>query len=257
VAKYINDFTVLKSIRLTPKYQLMHLQAPAGYSLDCITPGQFVQIKADSNSTTFLRRPISVHDVNTTQNILSILICRAGNGTNTICDTPIGNKLNIMWPLGNGFTIPSHKSMSPLLVGGGVGVAPLLYLGKKLKDSGFTPKFLLAARTAADLLQLDQFSKYGTVYTSTDDGSAGQKGLISQNTILKYNHDIIYCCGPMPMMKAIARLCKSRSIECQVSLENVMACGIGACLCCVEKTIKGNRCVCTEGPVFNINQLTW
>ncbi len=257
MTKCINDFIVRESVKLTPKYQLMRLQAPAGATLDKINPGQFIQIKVENSSSTFLRRPISIHDVNTIDNTLSILVCRAGDGTNAICDTPVGNHINIMWPLGNSFIIPEDSFKSTLLVGGGVGVAPLLYLGKKLKDRGFTPVFLLAARSANDLLQLDQFSKYGSVHISTDDGSAGQKGLITQNSILDNHFDHVYCCGPMPMMKAIARICSERNIDCQVSLENVMACGIGACLCCVEKTVKGHRCVCTDGPVFNINQLTW
>lgn len=257
MAKYLNDFIVQESIKLTPKYQLIHLQAPTGASLDSIAPGQFIQIRIDNTASTFLRRPISIHDVDYTRNQLSILVCRAGDGTNAICDLPVGKAINIMWPLGNSFTIPRSSSAKTLLVGGGVGVAPLLFLGKQLKLNYFTPTFLLAARTVNDLLQIDQFSKYGPVHVSTDDGSAGQKGLITQNTILSENFDHIYCCGPMPMMKAIARICKERGIDCQVSLENVMACGIGACLCCVEKTVKGNRCVCTDGPVFNITQLTW
>ncbi|MDE6403843.1 MAG: dihydroorotate dehydrogenase electron transfer subunit, partial [Muribaculaceae bacterium] len=165
--------------------------------------------------------------------------------------------VNMMWPLGNSFTIPQHTNETVLLVGGGVGVAPLLYFGKILKSKGFTVSFLLAARTASDILQLEEFKKYGTIYLSTDDGSVGEKGLITQNSVLDRSFDHIYCCGPMPMMKAVGRLCSERGIDCEVSLENVMACGIGACLCCVEKTVKGNRCVCTEGPVFNIDELTW
>lgn len=258
MAKHLDDFFVHESIRLTPKYQLIHLKAPAECELDTIAPGQFVQVRVDNNQgSTFLRRPISIHDVDPQNNILSILVCRAGDGTNAICDTPVGAKLNLMWPLGNSFAMPATIGQSTLLIGGGVGVAPLLYLGKKLKDSGFKPEFLLAARSAADLLQLDSFAKYGPVYISTDDGSAGEKGLVTTNSTLDQHRDHIYCCGPMPMMKAIARLCSERHIDCQVSLENVMACGIGACLCCVEKTVKGNRCVCTDGPVFNINELTW
>lgn len=258
MAKYLNDFRIHESIRLTTKYQLLHLAAPDECNLELITPGQFVQIKVDNDPNgTFLRRPISVHDVDLKNRILSILVCRAGDGTNAICDTPVGSKLNLMWPLGNGFVIPSQPGESTLLVGGGVGVAPLLFLGKKLKDSGFNPEFLLAARSEKDLLQIESFAKYGPVYISTDDGSAGEKGLVTTNSTLQLKRDHIYCCGPMPMMKAIARLCAERDIDCQVSLENAMACGIGACLCCVEKTVKGNRCVCTEGPVFNIKELTW
>lgn len=258
MSKVISDFTVLESIRLTPRYQLIILQAPSNDDLSAIKPGQFVQIRVDNSKSTFLRRPISVHDVDVANNRLTILVARAGDGTEAICDITLGAKLNIMWPLGNGFDISSLSSeANVLLVGGGVGVAPLLYLGKKLKDNKVIPHFLLAARTKGDLLRLDEFNNTGEVSISTDDGSAGQKGLVTTNDILTHNFDRIFCCGPMPMMKAVARICASRNIDCQVSLENVMACGIGACLCCVEKTTRGNVCVCTNGPVFNINQLTW
>lgn len=255
--KYINDFIVTRSIQLTSKYQLLQLK-PIGAELSSIdiNPGQFVQVKT-SSATTFLRRPISIHDVDIANNTISLLINRNGDGSNSICDTTEGDSLNLIYPLGNGFSLPDGTSKSILLVGGGVGVAPLLFLGIKLRELGHNPQFLLAARTAADVLRLDEFKKYGTVYVSTDDGSLGHKGLVTQNSILNDHHNLIYCCGPMPMMKAVADICKKHNIDCQVSLENTMACGVGACLCCVEKTVRGNRCVCTDGPIFNITELTW
>ena len=145
-----------------------------------------------------------------------------------------------------------------LLVGGGVGTAPMLYLGACLKAAGFAPVFLLGARSASDLLQLEDFEQYGEVYMTTEDGSAGEKGYVTNHSILNdVNFDQIYTCGPKPMMMAVAKYAKSKNIACEVSLENTMACGIGACLCCVEKTSEGHVCVCTEGPVFNIEKLTW
>ena len=109
-----------------------------------------------------------------------------------------------------------------------------------------------------DLLQLEEFAKYGEVYTTTEDGSHGEKGYVTQHSILnKVRFEQIYTCGPKPMMVAVAKYAKSNQIECEVSLENTMACGIGACLCCVENTTEGHLCVCKEGPVFNINKLLW
>ena len=119
------------------------------------------------------------------------------------------------------------------------------------------PQFLIGARSAKDVLQLEEFEKIGKVYVSTEDGTMGEKGLVTTNAVLASKIDKIYCCGPAPMMKAIAKVAKENAIDCEVSLENMMACGLGACLCCVENTVKGNVCVCTEGPVFNINELTW
>ena len=102
------------------------------------------------------------------------------------------------------------------------------------------------------------FENLGKLYVTTEDGSLGEKGFVTQHSILnKEKYDMIMVCGPKPMMIAVARYAKNTRTDCEVSLENMMACGLGACLCCVEKTVKGNVCVCSEGPVFNIKQLTW
>jgi dihydroorotate dehydrogenase electron transfer subunit len=145
-----------------------------------------------------------------------------------------------------------------LLVGGGVGVAPLLYQGAVLKEAGLEPVFLLGARTAKDLLMLDEFRKYGEVFVTTEDGSEGERGFVTQHTVLqKRTFVLIQTCGPTPMMKAVAHFAWQQGVECEASLENMMACGLGACLCCVEKTTEGNLCVCKDGPVFNIKKLLW
>lgn len=163
-----------------------------------------------------------------------------------------------MLPLGNCFTMPEKASDKLLLVGGGVGTAPMLYLGEQLAKKGCKPTFLLGARSDKDLLQLEQFAAYGEVYTTTEDGSHGEKGYVTQHSILnKVCFEQIYTCGPKPMMMAVAKYAKSKGISCEVSLENMMACGIGACLCCAENTTEGHLCVCKEGPVFNINKLLW
>ena len=156
------------------------------------------------------------------------------------------------------FTMPEKASDKLLLVGGGVGTAPMLYLGEQLAKNGSKPTFLLGARSDKDLLQLEQFAAYGDVYTTTENGSHGEKGYVTQHSILnKVQFEQIYTCGPKPMMMAVAKYAKSKDIACEVSLENTMACGIGACLCCVENTTEGHLCVCKEGPVFNINKLLW
>ena len=181
-----------------------------------------------------------------------------GDGTRSLGNSKIGDIINVILPLGNGFSIPTDQNDKLLLVGGGVGTAPMLYLGKYLADRGFKPSFLLGARTNNDLLQLDEFAKFGDIHTTTEDGSHGEKGYVTQHSILeKINFNQIYTCGPKPMMQAVAKYAKTQSINCEVSLENTMACGVGACLCCVENTKDGHICVCSEGPVFNINKLLW
>ena len=145
-----------------------------------------------------------------------------------------------------------------VVVGGGVGVAPLLFQGAALRAQGCEPVFLLGARTQKDLLLVDEFRRYGEVFVTTEDGSEGERGFVTQHSLLgRERFDMIQTCGPTPMMKAVARYAYSQGVECEVSLENMMACGLGACLCCVEKTTEGNLCVCKEGPVFNIKKLLW
>jgi dihydroorotate dehydrogenase electron transfer subunit len=166
--------------------------------------------------------------------------------------------LNCLLPLGNGFTMPQSSEERILLVGGGVGVAPLLYMGAQMAKMGCIPTFLLGARTAKDLLMLDIFKSYGRVCVTTEDGSEGEKGFVTNHSLLQNERfDRIATCGPTPMMKAVARYSRKAQTECEASLENLMACGLGACLCCVEKTTEGNLCVCKDGPVFNIRKLLW
>lgn len=146
-----------------------------------------------------------------------------------------------------------------LLAGGGCGIAPMLYLARCLHQKKINTTILLGGRTSSDILEVNEFEKYGKVFISTDDGSMGEKGFMTNNSVMHNikSFDRIYCCGPLPMMKVLASIAKENHVDCEVSLENTMACGVGACLCCVTETVQGNKCVCTEGPVFNINQLRW
>lgn len=257
--KALIDFCVVENRRISSSYSLLVLKAincAGSIDFSQIRPGQFVEVKIDNSAITFLRRPISINDVVAEDKIITLLVRKAGAGTDALCNMPEGECVNVMLPLGNGFSVKSDVTR-PLLIGGGVGVAPLLYLGKCMLANGVKPTFLLAAKTAGDLLMLDEFEKVGDVVLSTDNGSAGHKGLVTENPALDEVWDVIYCCGPMPMMKAIAAIAKKRGIECEVSLENTMACGLGACLCCVEDTVAGHVCVCQDGPVFNIRALKW
>lgn len=253
--KYIRNFLITETKKLNERYALLKLTHPL--PIGEVRPGQFCEVEVKSSKSTFLRRPISVNFVEPAKNELWLLIRDAGAGTHALIEARVGESLSIMMPLGKGFSVPPDSTSKILLAGGGVGVAPLLYFGKVLKDLRFDVSFLLAARSKTDLLELDEFRKYGEVYLSTDDGSYGEPGLITANSALNKVWDRIACCGPMPMMRAVAAYARERDIECEVSLENVMACGLGACLCCVEDTVAGNVCVCKEGPVFNIKQLKW
>lgn len=255
--KHIIDLQVVSVEALGERFVLLKCTDPNA-PLPPMMPGQFAQLRVDGSKETFLRRPISINFVDTKFNQIWFLVQLVGAGSRALGRLREGDTLNALLPLGNGFSMPVSAEKKHLLVGGGVGTAPLLYLGAQMNLMGMRPTFLLGARTKDMLLQLEDFECVGDVYVTTEDGSAGEKGFVTQHSILfKQHFDRISVCGPSPMMKAVARFARANSVPCEVSLENMMACGLGACLCCVEKTVKGNVCVCTEGPVFDINELTW
>ncbi len=254
--KCIIDFEVASVNHLNSHSVLLKLAS--ANPLPEIKPGQFVQVRVDGSPSTFLRRPISINYVDYDNRQIWLLVSVVGEGTCHLSQLAPGDQLNCVLPLGNGFPQYSPTMGDVLLVGGGVGVAPLLHLGHYIKENGGKPSFLLGAKTAEDLLELDLFGALGDLYITTEDESMGEKGFVTNHSALRdKSFDLVMTCGPKPMMVAVARWCAQVGIECYASLENRMACGIGACLCCVENTTQGNLCVCTEGPVFNTKMLKW
>lgn len=254
--KHCIDLTVSGVERIHGRYVLLRLTDEK--PLPEMRPGQFVEVRVDGSPTTFLRRPISINFVDEERNELWLLVAMVGDGTRRLAELKTGEKLNCVLPLGRGFSLPESPEQRFLLVGGGVGTAPLLLLGREIARLGGEPTFLLGARTETDLLELEYFNKYGRVCVTTEDGSAGERGFVTDHSVLQNERfDQICTCGPLPMMKAVAAYANRVGTPCEASLENMMACGVGACLCCVEKTVRGNLCVCTEGPVFNTKELLW
>ena len=235
------------------------MKLTANEPLPQMFPGQFAQLKVENSPSTYLRRPISINFFDEEKNEVWFLISAVGAGTRALSSLKKGDTLDCLLPLGNSFSLPEDKNARILLVGGGVGVAPMYFLGTQLVALGYKPEFLLGARRADLLCETKLFEAVAPLHISTEDGSLGEKGLVTSHSILSNTNNFthIYTCGPKPMMVAVAHLAKKRSVFCEVSLENLMACGLGACLCCVENTVKGNICVCKEGPVMNINQLLW
>lgn len=256
--KYVKDLRVASVEYPREGYVLLKLE-PIDGEMPAMLPGQFVEVQVSKSTTTFLRRPISINFVDEATNQLWLLIHAVGDGTRALYESNVGDVINCVLPLGNGFSVPQEGGKKILLVGGGVGTAPMLYYGKVLKEAGCEPVFLLGGRTGGDLLQLDLFKQYGRVYVTTEDASMGEKGFVTNHSILnEETFDGVATCGPKPMMMAVARWAAGVHVECEASLENMMACGLGACLCCVEKDREDhNVCVCKEGPVFNTRKLSW
>ena len=251
--KEIHDFRVLERRELGSRYFSLVLEH--GGRMLPVAPGQFVEVLVEGSRDVMLRRPISVHDVDQEAGTMTLLIQIVGHGTRKLAELQAGDRLNMAYPLGHGFTSDLRPQTSALLVGGGAGIAPLLHLSKVLKANGVSCTILLGGRTAELIPVRDEFNPHGRVCIATDDGSLGHKGLVISHPAFSEPYDMIYTCGPTPMMKAVARSAAERGIRCEVSLENMMACGVGACLCCVTDTDQGHRCVCKDGPVFDISSM--
>ncbi|PIP54377.1 MAG: dihydroorotate dehydrogenase electron transfer subunit [Bacteroidetes bacterium CG23_combo_of_CG06-09_8_20_14_all_32_9] len=253
--KYIQNLQVVNKQILSEEYYLLELKSLQ--SLPEILPGQFAEI-AITGSATFLRRPLSIHDVDYDRNTISFLVQIVGKGTKYLANIEPGKFLNVIFPLGKGFGLINNLEKA-LLVGGGCGIAPLLYLARHLYNKGVSISTLIGVRSSMQFIEVDKYKLYGKVLITTEDGSEGTTGFVVNHPVFEQLSQFkkIYTCGPDVMMKAIAKKAIASGVDCEVSLENSMACGIGACLCCVTETIEGNKCVCTEGPVFNIKYLKW
>ena len=253
--KQIQDCTVHNVINLNKDTYILELKCP--HSPQNILAGNFAEIRVDNTADVFLRRPLSVYDVDYENNLISFFIKIIGKGTALLQSVKNGENVNIIYPLGNSYN--TNIKGKALVIGGGSGIAPLILLGKELQKSGVEITYLLGGRSSGDIHLVKDFEKYGEVLITTEDGSLGEKGRVTDHTVFGQVADFskIYTCGPDPMMKAIGKIAQANDIPCEVSLENMMACGFGACLCCVTETNEGNKCVCTEGPVFNVNDLKW
>ncbi len=213
-----------------------------------IRAGQFVNIKIDG---LFLRRPISVCD--SENGTLTLIYKVVGKGTEAMSLMNNGDVLNILTGLGNGYD-KEKSGASPLLIGGGVGVPPLYKLAKELIEDGKSVKVILGFNTADEVFYEKEFSELGaTVTVTTVDGSAGRKGFVTD--AMKYmKYTYFYACGPEPMLKAVYRTSETSG---EMSFEERMGCGFGACMGCSCKTVTGNKRICKEGPVITKEDIIW
>ncbi len=233
--------TIKNNVRLSDDVFVMtFLKSDAIYKA-----GQFVELKVDGFT---LRRPFGVYDCFGGE--LSLLYKVVGGGTAMMATLKSGDKLDVLTELGNGFDI--SKSQKPLLIGGGLGAAPLYYLAKQFNETGIKPNMLLAAKTSTDLVFIDDFKKVANVFVATDDGTMGYKGNVVEG--LKhydFDFDRYYACGSTVMLKWV----KTFSDSGDMSMEARMACGFGACMGCSIMTTNGAKRVCKDGPVFDAKEI--
>lgn len=220
-------------------------------------PGQFINIRIGHQTDPLLRRPFSIH--NEGNGIMEIIFKVVGRGTEMLRDCIHGSTIDIMAPLGKGFTLLDRGRA--LLVGGGVGNAPLYYLAKKLKGKGIHVSYLFGARSKDHIYLRERYqSSADDFIMATDDGSEGRRGMvsdISRDILRKETFDRIYLCGPTGMMKAMAAVLADFLTPFEVSVENYFGCGIGLCSGCTLETVDGMKRACVDGPVFDGKVLNW
>ena len=251
-----------------PGYRYLVLEAPKMAAE--LQPGQFVHVRVPALEKSALRRPFSVFDAEDGK--VTLLYKTVGRGTAALNAVKPGDEIAVMGPLGHGF--PQKCDGIPLLVGGGYGVAPLHFLAKRMvrsrasltsgKDSA-SPLLFIGGRTKEDLLAIDRFKALGVeVFTATNDGSAGVKGLVTDpldDELVKLRERgekfELFACGPDPMLKAVAMRATGTGSKGWISMDRHIVCGVGACYACIQKTVRGNSRCCVEGPVFAAEDLVW
>lgn len=243
-------YIIISNRQLTYKTWVMTLGGDTG----AITaPGQFVNIAIPG---LYLRRPISICDYSHERGEMVLLYDVVGGGTKAMSRMKHGDSVDMLNGLGNGFSLDT-ASEYPLLLGGGIGCAPLLNLARALKRIGKSPIAVLGYNTAKDSFGMDKwFEEIGVdAYIATVDGSVGTKGFVTD--VIKEKQlqgDYFHACGPMPMLKA---LCTGLEMPGEVSIESRMGCGFGACMCCSVETADGAKRICKDGPVFRKEELIW
>lgn len=223
-----------------------------------VEPGQFVHLRIAEGADFILRRPFSVHRA--VGDRIEILYQVVGRGTRQMSELEQGDLVDVVGPLGTGWSLPDHVSHA-LLVAGGLGAAPLGMWAERLAERGVAVSVAQGAPSAERLVARELFERVARrVEVATDDGSIGERGLVTgpaERLMRSGEIEAVFACGPERMQRAIARMAAEAGIPCQVSLERLMACGIGACLSCVVSTAEGLRRACVDGPVFDASTILW
>ena len=250
---------VVRSESVGPRLYLMELRAPE--IARAVRPGQFVHLLVPGIDRHLLRRPFSVYACDLAYGSIELLYQTVGVGTEQMARLSIGTELDVMGPIGTGWSVPDADERV-LLVGGGVGAAPLYLFCEQLVELGRSVDVVLGAQTEAALVCRERYERLlgRKVACSTDDGSFGRAGFCTslvEEALATGDFGQVAVCGPEPLMRIVAGLCADAGISCFVSLERRMACGVGACLSCVVETKTGRKRACVDGPVFDAAEVVW
>lgn len=253
----IERVSVLANDRIAHGVGLMVLHAPRCAA--SVQPGQFVHLRITAGADIILRRPFSIHRADGDR--VEILYQIVGEGTLRMAEKPVGDSsMDIVGPLGRGWSVPGAVTHA-LFVTGGLGAAPLGMLAEQLASRGVAVSVAMGAPTCERLVARALFERVTRrVEIATDDGSVGERGFVTaaaDRLFAEEHFDIVYTCGPEPMQRAIAERAEKAGVACQISLERLMACGIGACLSCVVSTRDGLKRACVDGPVFDAEEVVW
>jgi len=249
---FLEDAKIIENRYIGDKYYLMKVKAPRAAS--AAKAGQFFMIKC-KNDVRVLRRPISLHYADADEQTLEFYYETVGKGTTEFSELQAGDEVNIQGPLGTGFDT-EVEGKKVILVGGGMGMAPLKLLAEKLRGKNDV-KFIAGGRDAGAVKIVKNFD-IDEITVATDDGSVGIKGNtveVLKEMLAADKYDLIYTCGPHGMMLAVADTAHKNGIRCQISLEERMACGVKACVGCSIKTKAGMKKVCADGPVFDAEEI--
>lgn len=250
---------VLRNGQVGPNLYVMEVESPdiAGR----VEPGQFVHTKVPGMEAHILRRPFSVYDADAQRGTFDLLYQVVGFGSEVLTGLEAGARVENIGPVGHGWTLP-EEARRVLIVGGGVGAAPVYLLAKQAIDAGREVDVVLGARTKDALVCKDRYEALGahSVRCATDDGSFGHAGFctgVVEELLSAGSYDYAAVCGPEPLMKIVSAQASAADVPCQVSLERRMACGVGACLSCVVDTKAGKKRACVDGPVFWCEEVLW
>ncbi len=257
---------VLEKVELVAKQQLksdiFKFTIKSEKMVNQSKPGQFLEIRVTDTIEPFLRRPISIHSINKEDNSIEFIFQVKGKGTEILATKEVGTLIDIIGPLGqSGFTFEKYNNIA--IIGGGIGTFPLYELAKQVKQSKKTTNIYLGFRNKDFVVLEEEFKLVADkLIVATDDGSYGANGFVidfMKEDIKKNGIDCIFACGPLPMLKSVQAYAKENNIACQISLEEKMGCGIGACIGCAVKykTEKEDtfKRVCKEGPVFKATEV--